>query len=246
MNKRAAKRLRKETLRLKAYNTIKQEIVTLKLLPGSYLDKEKIQERLDVGLTPVREALLSLEAENLITVVANKGFYVKDLNLQSIKDLLENRMFLERFVASLAVKRISEREIDNLEKIAIEMKSLAKNDGEYELVMKDMEFHYLLVKCTRNNQLEKIMSLIYNECLRVWFMSHYEELSESVRMHFHIVKVLRQRDRNALEEAIIEHNMVFRKRVVDYFEHVLFSEITTEEDFRVRVPIENGRDGFRR
>ncbi len=239
MNKRAAKRLRKETLRLKAYNTIKQEIVTLKLPPGSYLDKEKLQQRLGLGLTPVREALLSLEAENLVTSVTNKGFYVKDLSLQSIKDLLENRMFLERYVASLAMKRISEKEIDDLEGIASEMKSLAGDGGEYELVLEDMEFHYFLVKSARNNQLEKIMSLIYNECLRIWFMSHYEEINESVKMHFNIVRALKQRDWNSLEKAIIDHNMVFRKRVMDYFEHVLFAEHSEEKGFTVRVPTEN-------
>lgn len=239
MGKKSAIRRKRENLRLKAYNTIKQEIVTLKLPPGSYLDKEKIQERLEVGLTPVREALLSLEAENLVTAVANKGFYVKDLNLQSIKDLLENRMFLERYVASLAVKRITEKGIDDLEKIASEMDTLAEDDGEYELVMKDMEFHYLMVKSTRNKQLEKIMSLIYNECLRTWFMSHYEELSESVKMHFNIVRGLRQRDWNSLEKATIDHNMVFRKRVVSYFEHVLFAEHSGEKVFTVSVPLEN-------
>ncbi|MFB0505335.1 MAG: GntR family transcriptional regulator [Thermodesulfobacteriota bacterium] len=237
MGRKGNVRIKKENLRLKAYNSIKQEIVTLKLPPGSYIDKERIQRRLNLGLTPVREALLQLEAENLVTAINNKGFYVKDLNLQSIKDLLENRMLLERYIGFLAVKRINEKEIDELEKIASEMKSLAENSGEYELVTKEMEFHYLLVKSTRNSQLEKIMSLIYNECVRIWFISHLEELSKSVNLHFNIVRSLQQGDWNVLEKEIIDHNMVFQKRVTDYIQNVLFSKKEGEEGFRVDVSI---------
>lgn len=226
-------------LRLKAYNTIKQEIVTLKLPPGSYLEKEKLQKRLNVGLTPVREALLQLEAEDLVIAVSNKGFYVKNLDFHSIKDLLENRMFLERYVAFLAVSRITEKEIDELEEIASEMRQLAENNGEYELVMKDMEFHSLLVKSTRNNQLEKIMSPIYNECLRIWFISHYEELDESVEMHFNLLKVLRQRDWDSVEKAIIEHNMVFQKRVAHYFERLFSTGYSGQKDFSPMLSVKN-------
>lgn len=239
MGRRGSMRIGKENLRLKAYNNIKQEIVTLKLSPGSYIDKEMIQQRLNLGLTPVREALLQLEAENLVTAVNNKGFYVKDLNLQSIKDLLENRMLLERYIGFLAVERINEKEIDELGKIASEMKSLAENGGEYELVMKEMEFHYLLVNITRNSQLEKIMSLIYNECVRIWFISHLEELSKSVNLHFNIVRSLQERNWNVLEKEIIDHNKVFQKRVTDYIQNVLFRKKGGEEGFRVNVPIEN-------
>ena len=239
MGKKGSVRIKKENLRLKAYSSIKQEIVTLKLAPGSYIDKERIQKGLNLGLTPVREALLQLEAENLVTAITNKGFYVKDLNLQSIKDLLENRLLLERYIGFLAVKRMTEGETEELEKIASEMRFLAENGGEYEIVMKDMEFHYLLVKSARNTQLEKIMSLIYNECLRIWFISHLEELSKSVNLHFNIVRSLRQRDWNALEKEIIDHNMIFQKRVIDYLQHVLFTK-PGEEDFKIEIPIENG------
>ncbi len=63
---------RKENLRERAYNMIKKEIVTLKLPPGSYIDREKIQKNLKIGLTSLRKALFRLEAENLVTSIAKK------------------------------------------------------------------------------------------------------------------------------------------------------------------------------
>lgn len=224
--------LKKENLRMFAYNTIKQEIVTLKLSPGAYLDRERLQEGLKVGATPIREALLQLEAEHLVTSVTKGGFYVKDMNLQSIKDLLENRLYLERYVGFLAIQRMTEKEIEELEKIALEMEALAESDKEYEVVMKDMEFHTLLVKISRNSQLEKIMSFIYNECLRVWFISHYEELNESVKMHFETVEVLKKKDWKLLDMDITNHNVVFRERVNNYFQK-LVSTGNSVGDFKV-------------
>jgi DNA-binding GntR family transcriptional regulator len=230
---------KKKNLRLKAYNTIKQEIVTLKLPPGSYLDKEKIQERLKVGLTPVREALLRLEAENLVTALTNKGFYVKDLNIQSIKDLLENRIFLERYVGFLAIQRITKKDIEELEEVALKMEALAANSDEYGLVMKDREFHMLMVKSTRNSQLERIMNLIYNESLRIWFISHYEDLAESVKMHFETVEVLRKKDWKLLHKDIVHHNMVFQERVRSYFRKILAPSQGEEDEFKVDFSIDN-------
>lgn len=229
---------KKKNLRLKAYDTIKREIVTLKLAPGSHLDKEKIQQRLGVGLTPVREALFRLEAENLVTSITNKGFYVKDLNIQSIKELFENRLYLERYVGFLAIQRITENDIEELEKVTLEMESIAENGNEYELVMKDMEFHTLLVRCTRNSQLQKIMNLIYNESLRIWFISHYEDLNESVKMHFETVEVLKKRDWKLLDEDIIHHNKVFQERVRSYFRKILSPSRGRDRGFRVDSSIE--------
>jgi DNA-binding GntR family transcriptional regulator len=230
---------KRKNLRLKAYNTIKQEIVTLKLPPGSYLDKEKIQERLRVGLTPLREALLRLEAENLVTSITNKGFYVKALNIQSIKELIENRMYLERYVGFLTLRRINEKDIEELENIAHEMNHLAESSDEYELVMKDREFHTLLVKSTKNSQLEAIMNLIYNESLRIWFISHYENLAESVKMHFETIQVLKKRDWRLLEKDIIHHNAVFQERVRNYFQKILSTGHGEEHDFKVAFTVDN-------
>ncbi len=232
---------KKENLRQKAYDTIKQEIVTLKLSPGSYLEKNKLQERLKVGLTPVREALLRLEAENLVTSITNKGFYVKDLNIQSIKDLLENRMYLERYVGFLAINRITEKEIEELRKMTVEMDHLSKTGDEYELVMKDKEFHTLIVKGTRNSQLENIMILIYNESLRIWFISHYEDLAESVALHFNTIEVFIKRDWKLLEQDIIHQNMVFRDRVKSYFQKMFSTSSDGKQDFKVDLSINNAR-----
>lgn len=232
---------KKENLRQKAYDTIKQEIVTLKLPPGSYLEREKLQERLNVGLTPVREALLLLEAENLVTSVTNMGFYVKELNVQSIKDLIENRMYLERYVGFLSIHRITAEEIEKLRKMTVEMARLTKAVDDYELVMKDKEFHTLIVKSTINSQLENIMAHIYNECLRIWFISHYEDLTESVEMHLHIIEVLMQKDWKLLEEEIIHHNIVFRDRVKSYFQKILSASLEGEKDFKVDLFINTDR-----
>jgi DNA-binding FadR family transcriptional regulator len=144
---------------------------------------------------------------------------------------------LERYVGSLAIQRIAEKEVEELEKIALEMEVLAGGGKEYEVVMKDMEFHTRLVKITRNSQLEKIMNFIYNECLRIWFISHYKEINESVKMHFETVEVLRKGDRELLDMDIIRHNLVFRERVNNYFQKLLSNGNRSVGEFKVDITI---------
>ena len=148
-------------------------------------------------------------------------------------------MFLERYVGFLAIQRITEKDIEELKEVALKMEALAANSDEYGLVMKDREFHMLMVKSTRNSQLERIMNLIYNESLRIWFISHYEDLAESVKMHFETVEVLRKKDWKLLHRDIVHHNMVFQERVRSYFRKILAPSHGEEDEFKVDFSINN-------
>jgi GntR family carbon starvation induced transcriptional regulator len=94
---------RSETER--AYALLRAELLGGTLAPGERLRPVDLQVRLDVGLTPIREALTRLGVEGLIVGESQRGFRVKDVSLAEFADLMETRRELERACLSRAIKR---------------------------------------------------------------------------------------------------------------------------------------------
>ena len=84
------------TLTDRAYETLEELIVTLRLAPGDVISETALSDRLDIGRTPVREALQRLAREGLVKILPRKGILVTEINPRSQLLLLEVRRELER------------------------------------------------------------------------------------------------------------------------------------------------------
>jgi GntR family carbon starvation induced transcriptional regulator len=96
-------RPRSETER--AHALLRAELLAGALAPGERLRPSALQARLDVGLTPIREALMRLAVEGLIVGATQRGFRVKDVSLAEFADLMETRREIERVCLTRAIER---------------------------------------------------------------------------------------------------------------------------------------------
>src|ERR1700758_831489 len=94
-----------ETLTEKAYRALEEEIVTLRIPPGSVVSEAILSRRLGVGRTPVREALQRLAREWLVVIMPRRGIVVSDIDPVRQLRLLEARREIERFLARSAARR---------------------------------------------------------------------------------------------------------------------------------------------
>ena len=97
MNKR-----RKESLATKAYNLIKQKIITLEFKPGMKLEEKDLAGNIGLGRTPIREAIKMLISEGLIINYGSNSTYVKDFSLKASKDLMSILYHLGNIIFDLA------------------------------------------------------------------------------------------------------------------------------------------------
>ena len=77
-------------------------IVTLELAPGSVIDEAELQEELQMGRTPIREALKRLSLESLVSIVPRRGMFVTNIGINDLQRLLEVRLELETLAVRLA------------------------------------------------------------------------------------------------------------------------------------------------
>src|ERR1700716_3347794 len=93
-----------ETLTEKAYRALEEDIVTLRIPPGSVVSEAMLSRRLGVGRTPVREALQRLAREWLVVIMPRRGIVVSDIDPVRQLRLLEARRETERLLARCAAK----------------------------------------------------------------------------------------------------------------------------------------------
>lgn len=85
---------RKETLASATYERLRREILTAALEPGAKLHIRALCERLETGLSPVREALSRLSSEGLVTQIDHRGFFVAPLTEADLADLTKARCWI--------------------------------------------------------------------------------------------------------------------------------------------------------
>jgi DNA-binding GntR family transcriptional regulator len=151
----------------RAYRQLRDEIVTLALRPGDVIDERQLQAHLNVGRTPIREALLRLAGDRLVTIHARRGTFVSDMNLTDLRSVFEVREPLEALAARLAAVRATEDERAAVAAVRAGLAdevSAADLDGLMEL---DRRLHRLVYQLTRNGFLIETLERYLNHSTRL-------------------------------------------------------------------------------
>ena len=90
-----AKRVADQTLTASALSRIRSDIIACRLMPDERLRFEALRGRYGIGVSPLREALMRLEAEGLVQLEQNKGFRVSEVSRENLLDLMQTRIEIE-------------------------------------------------------------------------------------------------------------------------------------------------------
>lgn len=110
---------------LNAYQAIKELILENRILPGATITEEALAEQLDIGRTPIREALMRLEQEGLV-VTENRRKRVFTLEIPEIQQIYELKMCIEGRMAAYAAERASKEALAEIAEVMHLMEEHAK------------------------------------------------------------------------------------------------------------------------
>ena len=182
---------------------LEEEIVTLRIPPGTVVSEAILGQRLGIGRTPIREALWRLARERLVTIIPHRGIIVSEINIRLQLRLLELRRVVERLVASRAAKRASEAERRRLDEIAASMETAAAANDDVAFMRLDREFNELSVLAARNEFATSAMSLVQGLSRRFWYL-HYKEAADmplAARLHADVARAIVRGDSDAAGRA---------------------------------------------
>ena len=160
----------------------------------------------------LREALRALASEGFVEIRNGIGAYVKPLSSKDMEDLYEVRCLLEMQAIKTSIYRISNDEIDDLTRrfqAIYDACEQGDSPAQGEFSELDWELHSLLVDRCTNNYIKEIVAGNNSNLRRYQSLSVnvLGDVHESARQHLDILRVLRSRDLDKLEEVLHAHLM---------------------------------------
>ncbi len=203
------------SLSRQAYQRLRDQIITLKLLPGAPLQEAELMQEVGLGRTPVREALQRLAYEGLVVIRRRRGAFVANIGVTDLQQLFELRRTVEGFAAALAAERAREADLCTLDRIVAaldEVHSLEDTQAHIEI---DRAFHAALAHSAHNRFLQSTANRLFNLNLRLWYLAldRIGPMHAAIEQHRAVLEAIRRRDGRAAEAAIREHITDFQERI---------------------------------
>ncbi len=184
-----------ESLAEKAYRLIEEMIVTLELPPGSSFSESDLSQKLDIGRTPIREALQRLSAERLVSMLPRRGMIISEINIADHLALLETRRVLDRLIASRAARRATQSRRDELKELADTMLVTALDRDLTAFMRLDRNADRIMEAAARNAFAVRACASLHAHCRRFWYM--YQEngdLGASAKLHAGVMSAVANSD----------------------------------------------------
>lgn len=213
----------KENLVDKAYNALKKMIIIQEIKPGEYLNEKLLMSELNIGRTPLRQAILLLKNDNFVEGQPNKSPYVKEFSLGEAKELFETLMIIEKNITFLATLRITQRELEKIKKTQRSIDRAIHDKIFWKITDHNLEFHRLIAEASGNRFLRKVHQDIRLQAERLSYVAvkgesinnpaidnHNQKISEQ---HQDIINCLENHDTKRIENIAIDHVKLFRDRI---------------------------------
>jgi DNA-binding GntR family transcriptional regulator len=198
----------------RAYLLIRDRIITLKLAPGSVIEEAWLRSELELGRTPIREALQRLAHENLVSFVPHRGTFVTDINLTDLRRLTEIRVVMEPYATRLATERAGEADRTAIADLVNELDAVDEDDTP-TLMQLDQRIHRQVYQATHNAFLQSMLEEALNLSLRIWFLGLQRgvALTGAVEEHRRLLTGIRSGNSATAEQAMVEHVVGFEQAI---------------------------------
>jgi DNA-binding GntR family transcriptional regulator len=198
------------SLSQKAYELIRRRIVDLELLPGAILDEGRLQSELGVGRTPIREALLRLSMERLVTIVPRRGIFVAEIGITDLQQIFEVRILLEAQAARLAARRGTQAHWERMQQLL----HVTGEEPDKGLTI-DESFHQILYEATNNRLLQDTLTTLYALSRRMWryLCMSPSDLLPRLEEHRSILAALEQGNSELAGELVQAHIRAYQERI---------------------------------
>jgi DNA-binding GntR family transcriptional regulator len=191
----------------RAYEVLKEAIISRQLAPHELLNEEQLAEQLGISRTPVRAALQKLEFEHLVRSIPGKGYMVASLIRADMEHVFFMRRLLEPEAARLAAAHCTPEDAAGLmENVAHQRDAMAA--GEYLTYLKrDREFHFAIAAISKNPYLKTAIAtvqlhghrfLVLDETVRARTITSLDE-------HAAMVAAVADRDGERAARLTLEH-----------------------------------------
>ena len=230
---RTRKRHAKGTGASYVYSQLRSEILSLALAPGANLDEAQLVERFGLSRTPVREALIRLESDDLAILLPNRGAQVAPLDLMDFPRYMESLDLIQRSATRFAAIRRSADDLARIDAAREAFESAAGENHPVTLTETNRNFHVAIGDASNNPYIASFYRRLLDQGMRLiripfaydpngngggGLASH---IGKVVKEHQEMVDAIARRDAARADALAHAHTELFRDRFLQYLKHNL-------------------------
>lgn len=191
------------------YEALKHDILDLELAPGSALDETRIAERFGLSRTPIREALVRLAGEGLVTTLPNRNTIVAPIDFAALPAHFDALTLMHRVTTRLAALRRTTRDLDEIRTHQAAFgKAVAEADA-IGMTDTNRDFHLAIARAGRNRHYTELFGRLLDEgrrLNRIYYASFDDHLpAEFVTEHEAIIQAIAERDAERADSLARAH-----------------------------------------
>lgn len=205
-------------VRTSVYQQLRAAILSCALRPGAQIQERQLAEFYQVSKSPIRDALLKLEEQNLVEVMPRKGYRVKRISLTDARELYEMRQILERESIIRLLESASDETLSALDAF----RTLPSPIELSNWIEYNSAFHGFLAANCGNSRLARAGCEAIEQYERLTYVSvtssNELSLDDFVAEHGAIINAIQRRDRRQALALARDHIESSRRRVLDALE----------------------------
>jgi len=206
-----------------AVDTIRNRILDLTLTPGSRIDEKLLMRSFRLSRTPAREALNRLTAEGLVVIQANRGAYVRALDIVQLSQFFDAYQLAERMICHFCNFGDAQLVAD-LEKIQRDFGVACRSASFADIARLNAVFHQRIATACGNEYVQEFSGRLHNHARRLTFLIYTlesidaaffaEQQKHIVSEHEEIIAAVRDGDRERMMAMLTSHAQRQQDRII--------------------------------
>ncbi|MCX5570218.1 GntR family transcriptional regulator [Kaistia nematophila] len=180
------------------YEALRNDIIELELPPGSPIDEVQLAQRFSLSRTPIREALVRLAAEGLITTLPNRATIVANIDFLGLPQFFDALTLMYRVTTRLAAVHHREDDIRRIGDLQATFAKAVEARDALAMIAANRDFHIEIARAGRNRYYTDLFTQLLDEgrrILRLYYSSFHDMLPrEYVNEHEDMIAAIVARD----------------------------------------------------
>ncbi|SFN85862.1 DNA-binding transcriptional regulator, GntR family [Cohaesibacter marisflavi] len=202
------------------YQTLHREIIELKIAPGSPIDELQLAARFSMSRTPIREALVRLAAEGLITTLPNRATIVSNIDFLNLSQFFDALTLMYRVTTRQAAANYEEGDLADINHWKDLYAKAVETRDVFEMIATNREFHLAIAKAGRNRYYVELFTRLLDEgrrILRLYYQSYNDDIPHLyVDEHEKMIKAIMGRDLALADKLAAEHADQIVRQIQSY------------------------------
>lgn len=213
------------------YDVLRNEIISLTLPPGSPIDEIQLAERFAMSRTPIREALVRLAGDGLVTTLPNRSTVVSNIDFQNLPAFFDAITLMYRATTRLAALHRSAEDLVQIRTHQADFAHAVQTQDALAMILTNRDFHAAIATAGGNSYYSSLFGRLLDEgrrLLRLYYSSYQDQLPlEYVTEHDDMIAAIEAQDLEQADRLAAAH----ADQIVSQIQKLV------SEDRRDRIPL---------